>query len=157
MSAAKISNVHAAEPNGVDAPVECRADAVIRRELDRRAWGEILGSAIESAGASVLAVAKALEVNEASLRRWIAGEVSAPLDILDRLPPTVAERLTLLAIARVRVRTAKRVTPADMMRALDVSIATLTLARAEGQDTRPALLKVSDFAAQLAARGLNDR
>jgi DNA-binding transcriptional regulator YiaG len=148
MRAANVGVVHAREDEASE-PISERCTSVIpRRELDRGRliYGRHLRCAREAAEVSGRGAARAAGVAETTLRRWEAGEVSAPLDVLDRLPPTVALRLVQLVETSVRGRQIQRVSDADYLRALTESYANVINARCGQGSEDVALLELSDVA-----------
>lgn len=134
--------LHVPEDTSAPASDARRADAVSRHDLDRsrQEIGALLAAAREHVGASGRAVALACRVNEATLRRWESGEVSAPLDVIDRLPPSVGARLVELLDLRARARVMPRVSEGDYLRTVTASYAAVLNARADGAAAEVAAL-----------------
>lgn len=146
-------HVHAADHTPHQSDRARRTDLEIRRDLSRT--HEVLGEMIRASRAaervSAADVAVAVGVDERTLRRWEDGEASAPLDLIDRLPPRVAQRLAELLVARVDARVAP-VAESDYMRALRRNIGVLMQAEAEGRVDGAALSALSIAARRAAGR-----
>lgn len=120
------------------------------RDHDRQVYGAMLREA-RGPRLSLRALADSIGVSHATLDRWESGEQSAPLDLINRLPPDVAARLSALIASRVEARECP-LSAQEIDRSVDRSIGLLMVARAEGRVDAAALLALEHAARRAAGR-----